>query len=345
MARAIVSALKTNDSRPEKPQARSLAAYNLYLDGTYQMKRGGERRLAYAREFFERAIVADPDFGPPYARLAAVYTRLIGWDIVPAIDGLDQAQTAAEAALEAQDLSDAHAELAVIDALRWRWPAANQEFAIALRADPASSELHEAYAVAYLLPMRRFDDALKELRKAQVSDPLAPGILVNEALVHYCRHDYDDAIDECQKALAVQLCLNKASFGLASALAQEGRTSEARGTLEGVKSPNDDAMMASLSGYLAGRSGDTRDARAALVYLDQISKRKPVPSYYRSLIYLGMGNADQTIRYLERAYEEHDPSLIFLAVSPKWDRLRSHPQFVALLKKIGLPQASSYPGN
>jgi hypothetical protein len=51
-----------------------------------------------------------------------------------------------------------------------------------------------------------------------------------------------------------------------------------------------------------------------------------------------MGNTGQAMRSLEQAYVEREPSLIYLAIDPKWDRLRSHPRFIALLSKIGLPE-------
>jgi len=301
------------------------------------MNQGGDRRLSYAREFFARAIAAAPAFGPPYSRLAAAYTRLINWDIVPVNGTLAQAQSAAENALWVHEhLAEAHAVLVMANSLGWRWQAASQDFAIALQGDPSSGDLRESYAVVYLLPMGRMADALEEIRKAETLVPLSPSIRVSDALVHYYQRDYDGAIHECQGVVTAQPYLTKALFGLASALAGEGKYSEAIANIESLKAPPDDAAVVSLSGYLAGRSGATRQARAALVHLDEISKHKPVPSSYRALIYAGMGNTHHPIRWLERAYEEHDPSLIYLAVNPKWDSLRSDPRVVALLRKIGL---------
>jgi TolB-like protein/Flp pilus assembly protein TadD len=340
IARAVVNALQRKSAMMyQKPDAVSLATYNLYIDGLYQMRQGGDKRLLYARESFERAIAADPAFGLAYSGLAAARVRLIKWDIVPFNDGLAQAQAAAEKALELHEqLPEAHAVLAVVNSLHWQWQAASQDFAIAIRNDPSSAELREAYAIAYLLPMRRLDEALEGIRKAAALDPLSPSIGVSEAFVRYCQRDYEGAIDECRKALAMQSDLIGAHLGLASALAEQSRFTEAMASIESLKIPADDPMVVSFSGYLAGASGVSRDAKAALVRLDAISDRKPVPSYYKSLIYLGMGNTGQALRWLDQAYVEREPSLIYLAVNPRWDRLRSHPRFIALLRKIGLPQ-------
>jgi TolB-like protein/Flp pilus assembly protein TadD len=340
IARAVVNALRIKPAMPlQKPDTVSLAAYNLYVDGSYQMRQGGDKRLLYATESLQKAIVADPAFSLAYSRLAAAHIRLIKWDIVPFNDSLAEAQVAAEKALEFhKHLTEAHAVLAVVNSFRWRWKTASEDFAIAIKGDPSNSEMREAYAIAYLLPMRRLDEALEEIRKAETLDPMSPSINVSKGLVHYCQRDYDRAIDECRKALAVQPNLTNASFGLASALAHQSRFAEAIAGIESLKTPADDAIAVSCSGYIAGSSGAARHARAALVRLDEISQHKSVPSYYRSLIYLGMRNTGEALRWLEQAYEERDPSLIYLAVNPKWDSLRSHPRFIALLRKIGLPR-------
>jgi tetratricopeptide (TPR) repeat protein len=340
IARAVVNALGSKVTMVnQKPGAVSLSAYNLYIDGRAQMLQGGDKRLLYAREFFERAIAEDPAFGLAYLGLAAIHARLIKWDLVPFNDNLAQAQVAAEKALEMHEhLSEAYAILAVVNSLQWRWKAASQAFAIAFKNDPSSGELWEAYAITYLLPMKHLDQALEGIRKAETLDPLSPSIGVSEGLVHYFQRDYEMAADKCRTALAVQPGLIGAHFGLASALAQQSRSAEAIADIESLKTLAEDPMVVSYSGYLAGASGASRDARSALVRLDAISEHKHVPCYYKSLIYLGMGNTGQAMRSLEQAYVEREPSLIYLAVDPKWDRLRSHPRFIALLSKIGLPE-------
>jgi hypothetical protein len=49
-----------------------------------------------------------------------------------------------------------------------------------------------------------------------------------------------------------------------------------------------------------------------------------------------LGETDQAMQWLGRAYDQHDNRLLTLKVDPQFDRLRSDPQFVNLMKKIGL---------
>jgi hypothetical protein len=54
--------------------------------------------------------------------------------------------------------------------------------------------------------------------------------------------------------------------------------------------------------------------------------------------YLGLGDKDQALTFLERAYEEQDPGLFTLKVSPLLDPLRSEPRFQALMRRVNFPQ-------
>jgi hypothetical protein len=55
-----------------------------------------------------------------------------------------------------------------------------------------------------------------------------------------------------------------------------------------------------------------------------------------ALVHIGLGDADRALRWLERAYEERAPQLIWLKVDPIFDPLRSAPRFTRLLRKVGL---------
>ncbi len=67
-----------------------------------------------------------------------------------------------------------------------------------------------------------------------------------------------------------------------------------------------------------------------------ISKDRYVPPYNIALVYQGLGNTPETVRWLEKAYEEKDVRMIWLGVDPKWDTLRSDPRFISILKRMGL---------
>ena len=86
---------------------------------------------------------------------------------------------------------------------------------------------------------------------------------------------------------------------------------------------------------LAGRKSETQKI---IIELKERSRHHYIfPSVF-AYAYLGLGDKDRALTFLERAYEEHDPALFYLKVSPLLDPLRSEPRFQALLRRMNFPQ-------
>ena len=113
------------------------------------------------------------------------------------------------------------------------------------------------------------------------------------------KHSYNEAIAEFQKAIKLSGGSISARANLAYAYALSNKRNEA------VKILND----------LKTRS--TRNASEI------------------ALMYVGLGEKDQAMTWLEKAYDEHfNPSIL---VRPAFDPLRSDPRFQNLVHRIGLP--------
>ena len=92
-------------------------------------------------------------------------------------------------------------------------------------------------------------------------------------------------------------------------------------------------LLAQVYG-LAGRKRDTRKIIGEL--LERSHHHYVFPSVFANA-YLGLGDKKQALAFLERAYEERDPGLFYLKVSPLLDPLRSEPQFQALMHRMNFP--------
>ena len=92
-----------------------------------------------------------------------------------------------------------------------------------------------------------------------------------------------------------------------------------------------------LLGYSLGREGKTTEARAVLDQMLKDSKEHYVSAVTIAFVFNGLGDREGTFTWLERAYQEHDPRLIFLKVDPKWRNLQSEPRFQELERRVGLP--------
>jgi tetratricopeptide (TPR) repeat protein len=84
-------------------------------------------------------------------------------------------------------------------------------------------------------------------------------------------------------------------------------------------------------------AGQIELAHKILDDLTKLSKQKYVASYFFAGIYIGLGEGDRAMEYLEKAYEEHSHWLIYLHIDPSMDGLRSNQRFQDLLSRVGLP--------
>ncbi len=85
--------------------------------------------------------------------------------------------------------------------------------------------------------------------------------------------------------------------------------------------------------------GRRQEAEAELKTLLEASERTFVPPFYIASVYVGLGDADQAFRWLERAYQDRSGYLFEVKVDPMFDPLRSDPRFRDLLRRLGFPNA------
>ena len=62
-----------------------------------------------------------------------------------------------------------------------------------------------------------------------------------------------------------------------------------------------------------------------------------VSSYQIAEVLAWQGNAAGAFKWLEKAYQEHDPGLNYLKFDPLLRKVRGQPRFAALLRKMNLP--------
>jgi hypothetical protein len=95
-------------------------------------------------------------------------------------------------------------------------------------------------------------------------------------------------------------------------------------------------MLAALA-HSYGTANQTRDALVILESLTKLAKQKYVAPYFFAGVYVGTGENDDALEYLEKAYTERSHWLIYLHIDPSMDSLRDDPRFQDLLRRVGLP--------
>ena len=68
------------------------------------------------------------------------------------------------------------------------------------------------------------------------------------------------------------------------------------------------------------------------------SKLSHVPAMYHARFYAWAGEKDRALEFLEKAYEEREPTMAHLRAEAVWDNLLDDPRFQDLLRRMNLPE-------
>ena len=315
------------DARHEVDQR----AYEAYLRGRFHLER---RELERARTMFEQAGRIAPDWAPPLVGLANYYTALPFFSDVAPAEVLPKARAALVQALALDEtLAEAHAATGYIRAYyEWDWRAAEQEFRRALELRPNYTDAYFSYS-RFLASRRRLDEAIAQLDRAVELDPLSLSLQANRALLDYFAGRYDVAASRLREILKSDSTDALVKWGLALVVEQQGRPNEAIAILEPISASS--LNRKSSLGHAYGVAGNSVRARSVLAALHAQAARSYVPSYYFALVHAGLGQRDQALRYLERAYEERSTVLAYLLIDPRLASLRDDPRFLALARRLG----------
>ena len=92
-----------------------------------------------------------------------------------------------------------------------------------------------------------------------------------------------------------------------------------------------------LQGYAHARAGSTREALKQLERLRRLARRRYVPAFLFANVYLGLGDQEKALRFIEQEYDARGWYLLLIRQAPQFDPLRSHPRFKALLSRMNFP--------
>jgi TolB-like protein/DNA-binding winged helix-turn-helix (wHTH) protein len=351
VAREVSAAVNPESSLPAAA-ARSTRtavnqqAYDDYLRGLYLWNRRGDRTYEKAAEYFSRATREDPRFAPAFAGLADTYVL----ESLSSGQGPEFGTKARQAALQALaldgDSAEAHAALGAVSAVfEWDWATAGREFQRSIVLDPNYATAHQWYAVFYLVPMQRYEEAAMEAKVAQDLDPLSPIMAVDNAWIEYLRGNYAQAEQRLDRVLAMDPDFTPALFRLQNLYLMEGKNAESIQAatrilrLEG----NESRARSKEEGFAQG--GMRGAARADLDMAVHANWPHPLRwGVTYAQLYAGLGDSARACKMLRGSIDVREPALLYLTVDPVNRPVHALACYRDVAAQIGLPIGASAQG-
>jgi len=354
IAKAIADKLQARISGREsdaisKHPTEDSEAHQLYLKGRYFWNKRSADGLRTSINYFSQAIEKDPAYALAYAGLADAYGILPNYSRTPGPEAYPKSEAAAVKALELDD-GIAEAPIALANVRLWhRWGnGAEAEFRKGLQLDPNYSTGHQWYSI-YLSVTGRADEAIAEMERARELDPFS--IIINTELgcPYLYSKRYARAIEYFRKAVEMDPNFPFAHFALAEAYDRVGRYREAWDEHEKALELAQRGQAVDLSGGDAPRAwyaltGPLQNARreigGASYWQDQLASTTKLhedgstTATAVASVYAILGDNEQAIAWLEKAYQQSDDFLVFLNIQPQFDMLHGDPRFQALTDKV-----------
>jgi DNA-binding winged helix-turn-helix (wHTH) protein/TolB-like protein/Tfp pilus assembly protein PilF len=326
------------ERRLAKHYTDNAAAYELYLTGRYHLFKLTPTEVRKAAGFFQEAVAADPPYALAYTGIADAYRTLPITSDVPPKDAFPKATEAVTKALQLDDsLAEAHAIRGWIKFwFDWDWAASESNFRRAIDLDPNNADAHRGYA-HLLSNTGRHEEALREVEKARELDPLS---LITNTLqgqfLRFAGHD-DEAERSFEKALELDSNFWVAHINLANVLIEKKMYAQALTHLAKAREQSGgNTQTLSITAYALALAGERERARGLLEDLRRMSGERYVPPYNLGMVHHGLGEREEALDWLEKAFDGRDVLLTFVAVDPKWDAFRSDQRFVSLLQRMNL---------
>ena len=336
IARNVSNALSVRmaTDAPAPGGTRSAQAYEAYLRGkALYNAAGGEESDRAARANFELAIADDPNFALAHAALSRVLASIAASsaqasELKPLYTAAaTEAQRAIDLAptLPQGQLALGYVKFAGFLDVRGARPFYDKAYQYG-RGDADIVLLYAFYCVR----ARRFAESRDAIERALALDPLNPRTHRAAGLIAFVSRDYDRAIEQSRRALALNPGMTNANATLALALMEKGRTKDAREAADAEKSGMFKQTALAMIEHRAGNAAAAQKAFDTLV-----ADEGDAALYQQAQVMAQWGQADRAIGLLKKARGVGDSGLTAIATDPLLDPIADDPRYRALVRELG----------
>jgi tetratricopeptide (TPR) repeat protein len=343
----VVRALQLELSSEEKTRlikhhTDSNEAYQLYLKGRYYWWKNSPEEFSKSRDYFHRAVEADPSYALGYCGLNSYYGFGAAFGMLPADEAWPKAEWAIRKALDLDNtLAEAHLGLAALNMVYYLdWAGTEKEAKRSIELNPRFDEIHFMYSF-FLVVMRRFDEAIAEGKLALACDPFSVRISQHLGSAFYNARRYDEAIQQYRRTLELDpqnAVVHETVGDVYEQMGHHEKAVEQWTTAMGLAA--DAELSAILSTADASRDFASVVRAIAAKRLARLTEARSggryIPAINFARAYLRMGDTERALEWLKTSCEERNVYSLMIGSDPLYDPLRSYTRFIELLGRMRL---------
>ncbi len=314
----------------------SPAAYEAYLKGRYLWNQRTEEGMRNSIALFEQALAFNPDFAMAYAGIADAYVMLACRGMAPTKATFRNAKAAARKAIDLDsDLGEAHGSLAHVRLHDWDWQGLEKDFERAIELNPANGIVYYWYG-EFLMSLGRPDHAIAVTQKAYAADPLSPVLGSSLAMILYLARRFGEAAEILERAQQINPDHFLLHFRMGFVSVQLRQYDTAIAEFERAMCLSNRSTETQAGVALAySAAGNAALAQPIIDDLEHPANNRYVLPYNIAKIHAAAGNAEKTLEWLERAYNQASADLIELNSEPLFDAFRTEARFLDLMRRVG----------
>lgn len=324
-------------------------AWDFYRRGRHQMRLENEFGYEKALSLWKEAIALDDKFTLAYCGIGSAYGALT----LEGREAPDEANRFLEdLARRAARLDRILPEVYCLSGNKaffrdWDWEKARVQYEKMIEPTPGYVA-DPIFFPSYVASCRALGDtsgALKLLEKGISTDPNPYFVLLKANLLAYDRQ-FDRAVDIFKSLIGDYPSDPRAYSGLEETFRVQGNFQNAidarRAALEAAGPYSVPDSFRNLVLTAEGEQGYRKIARAsAELELRILENRDARFDYVSPLdfarVYAQLGEKDSAIKYLNQAFDEKSPALVFINVDPVWDNMRGDSRFRTVVRKMKFP--------
>lgn len=314
-------------------------AYELVMKGRYHHNQRTLEEMSRAVRLFEEAIRIDPKFAFAYSCLAETLTTMADNGQLPPDESFPKAKAAALDAITLDPaLAHGHAIFAAVTSIYdMDWATADKHFRKAVELDANDVSSRQWYS-ALLLKLGRVEESLRFAQEAIDLDAGSAAAHFNAGAMQYYSRRYSDAAETLETMRRRWPDFHVVREMQAEVYARLGRTAEAAeiaaGTLRQSRHPGHALTYAAVTLAVLGRR---QEAEERLREVEKASGGIRFQPFHAARAYAELGRADDAVRWLQTALDRRDSGVQIAGVHPSFDRIRSDPRYLNLMRRLRLP--------